>query len=124
MKINPDGSVTILKVDPESLTGYINEGFHGEHNPDNAGEQKTLTPPSEAADDVNFVAIAADIEKKEQEEKDVDRDKKEEKVVEGSGNDDETEDGDIAGEPPVLAPATMSISNAAPITRVSPSAGV
>ena len=45
-------------------------------------------------------------------------------MVEGSGNDEETEVGDIAGEPPVLAAATMSISIAAPITHVSPSAGV
>jgi hypothetical protein len=36
--VNSDGSVTVLTVDPESLRGYINEGFHGEHNPDNAGE--------------------------------------------------------------------------------------
>lgn len=37
--VNTDGSVTVLVVDPEALTGYVEEGFHGEHNPENAGDQ-------------------------------------------------------------------------------------
>jgi len=40
-----------------------------------------------------------------------------------SETDDETEDEDFTEEPPVLAPVTMSVSDAAP-TPVSPNAGV
>jgi hypothetical protein len=48
----------VLTVDPETLTGYATKGFHGEHNPENAGELQSIKTPEAGVSGADLLKIA------------------------------------------------------------------